>query len=168
MKIVKAVALSAISLFSTQGFCDTLVLSQKLKVDYESPSLISHTDDSLIVKYDDWYFVHSVVNPKTVYHTVDLTGNERKYIKSIFDMDTRKEFPKWMAELSSEQAQEFGIKGVDDVLKYNVGKTDVLSTYDQEKSAGYIYVFDELVLHHIVVFGTKRNFEAVISSIKER
>ena len=81
----------------------------------------------------------------------------------------------WPSATLKEQEDFTFLEGfmVEDVwleyLKYTaVGKTDVLSTYDQEKLAGYIYVFDELVLHNIVVFGTKRNFDVVISSIKER
>ncbi len=148
-------------------YSDILILSDKLKLNYESPILISHTQDSLIVKYKDWNFFHVVVNPKTIYSNIDLTGVEKEFLISIFDIQKRQNLPNWLASLSTEQSKEFGV-GSNNVYKSNIGKVKILGVYDKNRSAGYIYVFEELKTHNFVVYGTKSQYLSLINNIKVR
>ncbi|NOZ51966.1 MAG: hypothetical protein GXP08_02300 [Gammaproteobacteria bacterium] len=156
-----------ICFYAGSCFSDVLVLSHKLKIDYPKANLISHTQDSLIVKYDNWYFVHSVVDPKSIYSNIDLTGTENKFLRSIFDKNIRAELPGWLAALSNDQAKEFGVT-INNVKHNKIGNADLLSVYDKDRSTAYTYIFDELTIHNIVVFGSEENYTTLINNIKER
>ena len=86
-----------------------IVLSRNISIAYESPRIISHSGNLLIMRYDNWYFSHEVIDPKTFYKTVDLSGIEHTFIESIFSDRERKTLPLWLGELAREQAERFGV-----------------------------------------------------------
>ncbi len=151
------------------SFCsaEQLILSSKLSLDYDPPALISHTQSSLIVKYEDWYFAHEVVDPENFYQQINLTGIERDFIKSLFDKDLRKQFPKWLAALSEEQASELEIS-VNNTLRKKVGDAELLAAYSNNAQSAHIYIFDDHSIHHLTYYGSKDNYRHLISRIKER
>jgi len=154
-------------LLSTTTFAKDLILSTDLMIDYPEPILISHTQTSLILKYNDWSLTHEIVNPKGIYQFADLTGVTEKFIISIFDEGVRKTLPSWLAALSSDQANAFSITR-QNTKKQLVGSTKILSVYDEKRSNGYLYLIEKLKIHHIVVHGSVLNFNMIINNIKER
>ncbi|MCW8932288.1 MAG: hypothetical protein OQL19_18900 [Gammaproteobacteria bacterium] len=168
MKKLTVLLLLVFSLFSvTQSFSDRLVLSSKLEMDYPSPVLISHTEDTLIIKYENWSFLHNIVNPQKIYHTIDLTGLEKDYILSIFQQKTNSSFPEWLNALSREQAKEFGVTS-SNVLRKKINLSEIVGVYDKKRSSGYLYVFDETKIHHFVIYGSEEKYNLLITYIKER
>jgi len=153
--------------FVTESFSDTLVLSSKLKVDYPNPVLISHTENTLIIKYENWSFLHNIVNPKEIYHTIDLTGLEKDFILSIFEQKTNSNFPEWLNALSREQAKEFGVTS-SNVLRRKINLSEIIGVYDKKRNSGYLYVFDETKIHHFVIYGSEEKYNLLVSYIKER
>ncbi|HEB93679.1 MAG TPA: hypothetical protein ENI94_09495, partial [Gammaproteobacteria bacterium] len=144
-------------MFSSVCFSGTLVLSYKLQVDYPEPLLISLSGESLIFKYKDWSFLYDTVNPKTIYQSVDLTGVEKKFIRSFFDTKIRSQLPEWLAALSKEQVKVFGITPAN-IKKTKVGPIDIIGYYDEKDRSGHFYVFEELATRHFAIYGTKNNF----------
>jgi len=148
-------------------YAATLVLSQQLNLEYEKPLVISHTEDFLIVKYKDWYFSHSIINAKSMHANIDLSGMERQYIKSMFDKETRNQFPRWLAELSKEQAQVLGVPN-NKVDKSKIGEADIIAVYNEIEKSGFIYIFEALKIHNINVVGSKTHYYKLINSMEER
>ncbi|WP_250655756.1 hypothetical protein [Alkalimarinus coralli] len=153
--------------FSPASFSKELILSANLAMDYPDPTLISHTRSSLIFKYDNWSFVHEVVDPKSIYKSIDLTGIDQVFLISIFDKTKRDSLPSWLAALSKDQAKEFNVTPTS-VEKSAIGKAKITSVYDEERQSAQLYIFEELMTHHITVYGSKEKLDLVKRSIKER
>lgn len=71
---------------------ESLVISSKLYIDYQRPDTSLHTEDTILFKYHEWSFSHSVVGPQTFYNGIDLTGLEHDYIESLFVKEKRISF----------------------------------------------------------------------------
>lgn len=154
-------------LFSSSIFANVLVLSDKMQMKYDQPLLISHTEDTLIFKYSDWRLIHEVVDPKNVYPKIDLSGMDRLFFLSIFDAEQRKKLPKWLSALAEEQAIEFGVKD-NNVKRSKIGIAEIVSVYNDEKGYAHAYLFEEVKIHHFVIYGDKSKFDNVVSSIGVR
>lgn len=167
MKSIVSILFLLSLVFSPASFSKDLILSANLVMDYPDPKLISHTQSSLIFKYDDWSFFHEIVNPKNIYQSIDLTGVEQAFLRSIFNQEKRKALPKWLAVLSQEQADEFGIE-TDNIDRKFVGQSELISVYDAKRESAQLYIFEELVTHHISVYGSKEKLDLIKHSIKGR
>lgn len=144
-----------------------LILSNKTTISYPLPNMISHSGNMLIMKYDDWYFSHELIDPTKIYPAIDLSGLEREFIKSLFDASLRQKFPKWLAELSIEQANVFGISNNNfDYKKFK--EIELYSIFNADSSEANIFIFEENQIHHINFNGAKRKYTDLINTIKER
>lgn len=167
MKKTSAILFVFAFLFSSMCLSETLVISHKLQVDYPRPLLIAPSGEALIVKYKDWHFLYESVNPRTFFPATDLTGFERKFIRSFFDSGVRSQLPDWLAALSEEQVKIFGITS-STLEKIKVGSVEVIGFYDNKSGSGHFYIFEELATHHFVIYGTKNNFDRIMYKIEER
>jgi len=156
-----------LSLYTTTSFSDTLVLSTKLKIDYPNPVLIAHGSEDLIVKYKDWSFFHTVFNSKTFYSQIDLTGLEKDFIRLMFGYKEKPHFPEWFPVLAKGQADAFGITP-DNSKKFNIGNSEILTTHDESKKKGYIFIIEELAVHQISIHGTQKELNLIVKNIRER
>lgn len=121
----------------------------------------------LIFKYDDWYFSHTIVDPKAFYPTIDLTGIADDFIHAIFDEEQRAGLEKWLAVLAEGQAEEFGIaKG--EVSRTKIGEAELLSVYDPQTSRAQVFIFNGGAIHHLQIRGTKDKYEALMDKIEAR
>lgn len=144
-----------------------LVLSSQTTVNYLEPNIISHGGNLLILKYDDWHFSHEVINPLLIYPSVDLTGLEADFIRSLFDEPTRNSLPKWLAELSIEQADFFGITNNKTEYK-KLNQIEYYSVYDPNNDRGNIFILEAHQVHHLRFSGKKNKYIDLINAIKER
>jgi len=149
------------------SIADELVISNKLSLHYSEPKLIAHSSGVLIAKYDNWYFSHELVNPKSFYGIVDLTGIEHDFLRHVFFVKTKHELPKWIIELAREQTQSFGIKK-SNIFKASFDSYDILSNYVSEAKEGNIFILEEHQIHKVNVFGEKDKFEVILKAIQER
>lgn len=155
-------------IISVNTFAMDLILSPQLKLQYDEPTLISHTSDTLIVKYDNWYFSHNVINPKVVYASIDLTGIDVDFFTAIFEPSVREGLPPWLASLADEQAKTFGANK-NNTLKRNVGEALLYGVYDDKNSQGEIFLIEaSQQIHHFSTIGNRQQFSDVINNIKER
>jgi len=154
-------------LFSTVTFAGELVVSPSLKVTYTEPKLISHSSETLILKYEDWYFSHSLINPQTMYSSIDLSGLELEFVKSIFSPQLRETQPAWLAALSTEQAETFGLP-TNKVIEKTLGTATIYAVYIADESMGHIFVIEEEQAHQLTMLGKKERFSELMSAIKER
>lgn len=161
------VSLFIVFLLSGSAFSQTLILSDKLQLQYDAPQLISHTADTLIVKYKNWSFMHELVNPKNMYPRIDLSGIERIYLHSIFDAKEKEKLPKWLGSLAEEQAQLFGVRK-DNVRRKNVAGSEIVAVFNSAHSSSHIYIFEELKIHHIEIHGDEKMLSDVIENIGVR
>jgi len=160
-------AIIFVSIFISTCFADTLILSTKIKIEYQSPESIAHGSSNLIVKYKDWSFMHVVVDPKDLYQQIDLTGLEKDYIRSIFDEKARAKLPKWLAITAKEQADVFGV-APETTDRFMVGSAEVLTVYDAKEKNGEIFIIEDLSVHHIYITGERDHHNKISHSIKER
>lgn len=143
------------------------VLSQDLALDYAEPKLISHSSNTLILKYDDWVLSHRVVDPTAIHPKIDLSGVEELYLKSLFLPASRDSLPKWLQVLAKEQAQQFGLPE-GQVAADNVGDARILGTYNQKNEEGYLYIFDRAAIHQLTIMGSEKQYKDIIKNIRER
>ena len=167
MKYICGFVLGLSILFSQSSLAGILVLSDKLQMEYTSPKLLSHTEDTLIFKYKDWSFVHEVVNPKNIYPMINLTGVDRIFLHSIFEKSEREKLPDWLKILAKDQARQFGVKS-DNVTRLKVGDADIVGVYDKNNRAANIYLFEKLKIHHFVMYGDEQHFKGLIHDIGVR
>ena len=111
--------------------------------------------------------MHELVNPRTFYPRIDLSGVERTFLRSIFYSNERKKLPEWLRILSAEQAELFGV-GTSNVSQKRVGQAEIVGVLNSQESSSHLYIFEELKIHHLQVNGDNKKFKAVIESIEAR
>ena len=167
MKYLCGFVLGLSILFSQSLQAGVLVLSDKLQMEYASPELLSHTENTLIFKYKSWSFVHEVVDPKNIYPKIDLTGIDRIFLHAIFERSQMNKLPGWLKALAKEQADQFGVKS-DNVKHLKVGDAEIIGVYDKKKRSANVYLFEKLKIHHFVIYGSEQNFQDLINGIGVR
>jgi hypothetical protein len=146
---------------------ESLILSSETSIDYSHPKVISHGGNLLIMKYDNWYFSHELIDPIKLYPSIDLTGLEKDFIKSLFIPSIRESFPKWLGELSLEQASIFGITENKSVHK-KFDNIEYYSIFDSNGKTGNIFIIEANQVHHLSFSGEIEQYTKLINSIKER
>ena len=144
-----------------------LVLSRNISISYQQPQVISHSGNLLIMRYEDWYFSHEVVDPKAFYKTVDLSGLEHTFIKSIFLDKERKALPLWLGELAREQADIFGVAKKNITIKESKNFS-LLGAYQEEAAEGNIFILEDHQIHYINLSGSHAAYNTIFSAIAER
>lgn len=148
-------------------FASTLVLSSKLKLEYPEPLLISHTEDKLILKYSDAAIVHNIVNPKTMYANTDLSGFEKQYVYALFDRPSNLELPLNIKKLALRQRADMGLISSEGSIQ-RAPNFEILSSYDERKKIGHVFIIEELKIHHLAVDGSQNFLKKIIDSIGVR
>jgi len=152
---------------STGCIAANLVISDKLAISYSKPNVIAHTQNSLILKYEGWWFSHEVVDGEAMYPGMDLSEHLPQFIRSIFDVKIRKSLSSELSVLSEEQAKVFGVTG-DNVKREKRGTAELMAIYDVKSNRGDVYVIEERLIQHMEMFGSEAKFAELISNIKER
>lgn len=160
--------LSTIGCVNAKVEANELVLSKDISLHYQQPEVIAHSWQLLTFKYRDWSFSHEIVNPKTMYSGIDLTGLLQNYIRSMFESEALSKLPAgWLQELSKEQASVHGItEESSDKIKAQFGT--LYYVYDKDSSEGQIYILEENQTHRIQVGSNREQFQQLISNIRER
>jgi len=161
------ITLILLVIFTPFSFANDLILSDKLVLKYQTPKLITHTQNSLIIKYPDWWFAHEILDAQRMYPGIDLSDNLYNFINAIFDESFRSKLPENLVNLSIEQAQAFGVTP-DNVTKKHINEASIISVYDEKQNRGDIYIFEERMIHHIDTSCTNSTFKSIIDSIKAR
>lgn len=156
-------------LLSTSCFSSTqeLHLSNKVLGEITLPQKISHSGNVLILKFDDWYFSHEVINPKEYYNTIDLTGIEHEFLKSTFYPELRQSFPNWLRELANEQAISFGLSD-GDIFNKKFEGFEILSNYNLNSKQGNIFIFEEHQIHYVNFSGERAHYTNLLNSIRSK
>jgi hypothetical protein len=162
---LKYLALLLAICFSASACAAELVISKDIAIDYRRPDTLSHSQRLLIFKYDDWHFSHEVLDPSTIYPSVDLAGMERIYIESLFEERARDKLPEWMAVLSREQSEVFAASG-DNVVHVENGDWEIRGSYSEGE--GNIFILEPLQIHHLSMRGDKKKFTHLIEAIRGR
>lgn len=152
---------------STGCIAANLVISDKLAVSYSKPNVIAHTQNSLILKYEGWWFSHEIVDAEGMYPGMDLSEHLPQFIRSIFDAKIRKSLSSELSALSEEQAKIFGVTR-DNVKREKRGAAELMAIYDVKSNRGDVYVIEERMIQHMEMFGSEAKFAELISNIKER
>ncbi|EPN7878713.1 hypothetical protein [Vibrio vulnificus] len=142
-----------------------LHLSNSVVMDLNLPKEASHSNNLLILKFDDWYFSHEVIDPKTFFSPVDLTDIQHDFVKSVFYPNLRGNFPNWLGELANEQAISLGLPK-SKVIDRKFHNFELIGNYDSISKQGYIFILEEYQIHHISYFGEIINYINMIDTIK--
>ncbi|GAB1623754.1 hypothetical protein AAOGI_38040 [Agarivorans albus] len=154
-------------LFSVRALAGSLIISPDIKITYPEPELISHNSDTLIVKYTDWTFSHSAINPETMYAAIDLTGVELDFIQSIFVPELRDKQPAWLSALATEQAESLGLssnKAIDKTL----GTATIYAVYNSDETMGTIFLVEDKQAHQLTVIGSRKHYLDLIQWLQLR
>lgn len=155
-------------LLSTSACANTLVISSKFKINYENPELISHSTNTLTLKYKPWYLFHQIVDPKNMYPGIDLTGLEHAFIKKIFSDQPDASLPSWINTLADAQRKELAFSSQIKPQKFEKNNALLLGSYSDLHQTGYLYLLEKQTIHQITVVGNEKHFNSVINWIKER
>lgn len=150
--------------FSTVCLSETLVISSDIQVEYPKPLLIAN-GGGLIFRYDDWYFSHELVNPKSFYPKINLTGIDKIFFKAVFTGDTLP--TKWLNELAIEQAEAFGVTK-SNVEFIKIKQAEIMGVYNEKNKSGQIFILENLITHNFYINGSKEKFKLILSKIKAR
>lgn len=150
---------------STPACAADLVISSNLRIDYQPPATLSHSQRLLIFKYNDWHFSHEILDPTEIYPSVDLTGMEQLYVRSMFAPQHRQDLPEWLAVLSKEQAEAFSISK-ENSIHNSQDEWELYAAHTGDD--GNIFIIEEAQIHHLSVRGNKKHFTQLIESIEER
>ena len=142
-----------------------IVFSHNVSIDIPTPEVIAHSGELLIFKYNDWYFSHEAVNPKTFFSLVDLSGIEHNFIKKMYGIPPPHKQPEWLNELAKELAISFGISEKNAVIS-NIEKNTVLSNFIESKQEGNIFFLEKHKIHKIYFSGNKSKFTTLLNKLK--
>ncbi|HDY8173718.1 TPA: hypothetical protein RQL04_004791 [Vibrio vulnificus] len=160
-------ALTLLSMPVSFSKAAALHLSNSVVMDLSLPKEVSHSNNLLILKFDDWHFSHEVIDPKTFFRPVDLTDIQHHFLKSVFYPNLRDNFPSWLRELSNELAVSFGLPK-SQVIDGKFDNFELIGSYDSISKQGYLFIFEEHQIHHISYFGEKEHYLNMTNTIKEK
>ena len=166
MKAFKIILVSFI-MFSLHAQGDQLVLSSHLKLEYPAPILISHTENRLIIKYKDTAISHNIVNPKTMYPNIDLSGYHINYIYTLFDKKIDAALPTVINELANQQKEIMGLNKQQGYLK-TTQYYQLLASYDPKNQIAHVFIIEENKTHHLAIDGNQDYLYKIINGIKVR
>ena len=149
---------------ATEACASQLALSSELSLSTPTPKKIAHTPELLILKFDDWSLTHQVIDAKNYLPSVDLSGIEKLFIESLFDKKKREKLPKWLDVLALELSHSLAITSGKKIIK-RLDKFDIYSAYSEENQEAQIYLLEENQSHSIRLFGSKQEFENIISKL---
>ncbi|WP_396587815.1 hypothetical protein [Bermanella sp. R86510] len=164
---LKRVLIFAFVIISSTAQSDTLVLSDKLKLEYARPLLISHTENQLTIKYPSNTISHNIVNANTMYPSLDLTGYLRPYIYMLFDKKGNQELPVTIRNLALQQREVMGLNNRKGIVKKKE-HYELYASYDAKHEISHIFLLEKLRVHHFAIDGSYEYLNTVINGIKER
>lgn len=163
----KFIIFALVLLLNTQSaLAQKVVFSSSLSIDVPAPEVIAHSGEVLIFKYADSYFSHELIDPKTLYGVVDLTGIEHSFIKQIFGVENTHKLPEWLNELAKEQATVFGVTKKNTVVN-NISNNLILSNFLESEQEGNIFFLEEYAIHRIYFSGNKEAFTILLNKLKD-
>lgn len=140
------------------------IASKDIKLILPDTPIVAHSGDSIIFKYPNWVVRHQILNPKTFYQGVDLTGIFQAYIRNIFEPGGG-DLAAWMLEMAKEQAKTFK------VTKKNMSKsmhTDftLYSVFDSEGRNGHIFLVGKDYVSHFNLISTEKEYLEFLEILK--
>lgn len=151
--------------WATSLSAQELILSRVIKLNVDSPIIISHVSETLVLTFEDNKLLHETLDPKRFIPAVDLSGHEHQFIRSLFEVDSRMKLPAWLQVLSEEIANSFPIQNVQ---QKSIDDITIFSSYNKEEAHGIVFVLEAQVIHRIEVFGQLIQFQNVINKIVKR
>lgn len=144
-----------------------LIISNEIIIKHPPANQIAHSGELVIFKYKNWSYTHEVVSPENFIVSVDLTGSEHQFIKSIFDKTERDKLPSWLAVLAEDFANKI-ISNNEKHQKLSVGDSTIYGAYNSEEQHGIIFILEENLIHKLDVLGTNKNHSDFIKNIIKR
>ncbi|PHI37490.1 hypothetical protein CBQ28_08975 [Pseudoalteromonas sp. GCY] len=151
--------------WATSLSAQELILSKVIKLNVDSPIIISHVSETLVLTFEDNKLLHETLDPQKFIPAVDLSGHEHQFIRSLFEVDSRMKLPAWLQVLSEEIANSFPIQNVQ---QKSIDDITIFSSYNKEEAHGIVFVLEAQVIHKIEVFGQQIQFQNVINKIVKR
>ncbi|PAY02960.1 hypothetical protein CKO50_01930 [Pseudoalteromonas sp. HM-SA03] len=151
--------------WATSLSAQELILSRVIKLNVDSPIIISHVSETLVLTFEDNKLLHETLDPKRFIPAVDLSGHEHQFIRSLFEVDSRMKLPAWLQVLSEEVASAYKIQNVQ---QKSIQEITIFSNYNKEETHGIVFVLEAQVIHKIEVFGQQSQFQNVINNIATR
>ncbi|ASD69516.1 hypothetical protein [Pseudoalteromonas piscicida] len=151
--------------WATSLSAQELILSKVTKLNVDSPIIISHVSETLVLTFEDNKLLHETLDPQRFVPAVDLSGHEHQFVWSLFEVDSRMRLPAWLQVLSEEVASTYQIQNVQ---QKSIQEITIFSSYNKEEAHGIVFVLEAQVVHKIEVFGQQLQFQNVINNIAAR
>ncbi len=168
---MKSILFIVISLFFINSPADLkaneLIISSEIAIKHLPALQIAHSGELVIFKYKNWSYTHEVVSPENLIVSVDLTGFEHQFIKSVFEKKIRGELPNWMGLLAEDFSNKILNKN-GSYQKINIGNSIVYGTYSKEEQQGFIFILEERSIHKLDILGAYKDYTALTNNIIKR
>mgnify|MGYP006000052851 FL=1 len=151
---------------SSAAWSQEFIVSKDLKFEIPEPAAIIHSGESVFLKYTDWSLSHTVLNPKTFYTGVDLTGLLEAYIRTIFEPE-KSELVNWLQFMAKEQAKAFKLTDKN-TQKVSLGNFTLYSVFDSSDKNGHIFLVGKDYISHFNILSDKKNYSNFIKLLKGR
>ncbi len=158
------IAIYLIVSITMQVQAKTLSLSGTLNIEVDPPEAILHSGSMLLLKYNDWTLSHEVIDPKNYLGAVDLTGNLKPYIRSLFGYKNQR-IADWLLYIANKQEKILGLDKAD-AEQFNITSSEVLAIYNQGRNQGEIFILEDLQVHKIDIVGSKKWFDKFLDQLR--
>jgi len=163
--LVRKVALSfLLCVIYTQAWSQTFIISKDIQLDLPDSAIILQSGNSVLFKYPDWVLSHQIIDPKTFYPNVDLTGLIQIYIRNIFE-PKEGELPNWLQFIAKEQAKAFKVTNKN-TSQFTLGEFEVYCVFDSVEKNGNIYLVGNDYVSHFNVLSDKQGFYQFLNVLK--
>ncbi len=165
--MIKKIVLLAVLMLSGCTTHQSLIISTNLKYEYDQPEKVLHTYNSLILKGQNWWVSHEVIDETRVYPNMDLGSEYKNFLRSIFIPKYREDLSSNLVEMSIKQAAVFGVD-YSKVIQIHRGSAEIIAYFNQTENRGYMVIFDEALVHRFDLEGQEADFNKLIKGIKSR
>lgn len=161
----RKIALSLLlCVISTHTWSQKFIASKDIQLDLPDSAIIIQSGNSVLFKYPDWTLNHQIIDPKTFYQGVDLTGLLQIFIRNIFEPNEG-ELANWLQFIAKEQAKGFKVTDKN-TSQFSLGEFEVYSVFDSGEKSGNIFLVGQDYVSHFNVLSDKKVFVKLLDILK--
>ena len=160
----KTLYLMFLGLLSLDLWSQEFIASKDIRITLPEAPIIVQSGESVLFKYPDWVLGHEILDPKTFYRGVDLTGQLPSYIRNIFE-PKEGDLPSWLQVLAQEQALVFKVS--DKTYNKTVLKDfTIYSVFDLENKNGHIFLVGTDYVSHFNVLSSESKHKEILKLLE--
>lgn len=165
MSIKNVFFILMLNILSVDASSQNFVASKGIKLNLPTDPIIIHSGESIFFKYPDWVLAHQVLNPRTFYTGIDLTGLLQSYIRNIFEPKIGA-LANWLQVMAKGQAKAFKVSD-ENYRKFILNEFTVYSVFDSEGKNGHIFLVGKGYVSHFNVLSDEKTYLNFLEVLKK-